>query len=149
PIEIRLVVSQNAVTLHLNDLEMRAFPAPSNTKAGYGLILEPASLWGNQVQPIVLSNFSAQAEPGGAWSPTLNPESLLQTLTVPRFRKENPPRHVLIAANGDLLRGEIEAITSTHIGFQSGLEMLKIPRDRVKAAVWVKKPSEGPADSVP
>ena len=38
------------------------------------------------------------------------------------------------------MRGEIEAITSTHLGFRAGLEHFKVPMDRVAAAVWVKKP---------
>jgi peroxiredoxin len=70
----------------------------------------------------------------------VTPEAKTQALTVPRFRKDDPPRHALIAANGDVLRGEIEAITESHFGFRSGLENLKVPRDRVKAAVWLRKP---------
>lgn len=149
---VRLSVSDKALTLHLNEQEVFSHSFPMRQRAGYGLILEPASMWGNPVQPITLSDFSSIVEPGGAWVPDVNPESRLQALTVPRFRKETPPRHILIAANGDLLRGEIEAMTSTHVGFRSGLETLRIPRDRMKAAVWLKKPAEGeeekPVDAV-
>ncbi len=57
---------------------------------------------------------------------------------MPRFRKDDPPRQALLAGNGDLLRGEVEAVTKTHIGFRSGLENLKVPTDRVKAIIWLQ-----------
>jgi thiol-disulfide isomerase/thioredoxin len=63
-------------------------------------------------------------------------------LTVPRFRKDDPPRHALLAANGDLLRGVIEAATAQHFAIRSGLETIQVPRDRVKAAVWLVKPAD-------
>lgn len=61
---------------------------------------------------------------------------------VPRFRKEDPPRQALLAANGDLLRGVIEAATAEHFAMRSGLETIQVPRERVKAAVWLIKPAD-------
>ena len=68
-----------------------------------------------------------------------------QALTIPRFRRERPPHHALIATNGDVLRGEIEASTPTHFSFLSGLEKLRIPRARVNAAIWLKPPGKDTA----
>ena len=61
---------------------------------------------------------------------------------MPRFRKEDLPRHALMAANGDLLRGEVEAVTNTQFGFRIGLETLRVPRDRVTAVIALQKPLE-------
>ncbi len=78
-------------------------------------------------------------------------------LTIPRFRRDNPPTHVLIAANGDLLRGRMLAISQNDVLFESRLEKLRVGRDRVAAIVWLdpaakdsgikpKKPEDGEAE---
>jgi peroxiredoxin len=132
----------------------RRFAIPSEKRAGSGLVIEPASTWGNPINPVTLSKFSAQSVPGRTWLPEVNAEARAHALTIPRFRKDLPPRHVLLAANGDVLRGEIEAVTPAHFSFRSGLETLRVPRDRVKAAIWLKKADQTAAvgaakDSVP
>ena len=97
----------------------------------------------------MLSQFSAQSVPGRTWLPEVNAEARAHALTVPRFRKDLPPRHVLLAANGDVLRGEIETVTPGHFSFRSGLETLRVPRDRVKAAIWLKKADQSAASAGP
>jgi thiol-disulfide isomerase/thioredoxin len=146
PAAIRLAINDKQVDLYLNDILVQKFPIASAKRPGAGLVIEPASMWGNSVNPIELSGFSATSVPGRTWLPDVSPETRSQTLMVPRFRKDDPPHHALLAANGDVLRGEIEAATASHFGFRSGLEMLRVPRDRVKAAIWLKKPAE---DSAP
>jgi peroxiredoxin len=139
--EFRLVILEKQIELHVDGAVWQTLPIAGASRAGSGLIIEPGSAWGNAVQPITVSNFSALPAPGLIALPTVPPEARLQALTVPRFRKELPPRHILVGANGDLLRGEIEAVTSTHFGFRSGLETLRVPRDRVKAVIWVQPAS--------
>ena len=140
PVSVRLCITEKDVTLFIDGCQTQVFPIGPEKRAGSGLIIEPAGLWGNTVNPISLSNFSASSPPGLTWLPGVDSETKSYALTIPRFRKDAPPRHVLLAANGDVLRGEIEAITATHFGFRSGLENLRVPRDRVKAAIWLKAP---------
>jgi len=142
PLAVKLVVQEKTVELHLNGVMIQKFVITSSSRQGAGLILEPASLWGNSVNSVSLSGFSSRSVPGQTWLPDVSAETKTQALTVPRFRKDDPARHAIIAANGDVLRGEIEAATATHFGFRSGLEALRVPRDRVKAAIWLKKPLE-------
>jgi thiol-disulfide isomerase/thioredoxin len=99
-------------------------------------------MWGNSVTPVTLSGFSARFVPGRTSLPEISGETKLQALTVPRFRRDDLPRHALLAANGDVLRGEIEAATASHFGFRSGLENLRVPRDRVTAVIWLKPPDK-------
>jgi thiol-disulfide isomerase/thioredoxin/small nuclear ribonucleoprotein (snRNP)-like protein len=61
-------------------------------------------------------------------------------LTVPRMHKTNPPSHVLVAQNGDLLRGQLTGMTDELVHFKSRLDTVAIPRERVDAIVWLKKP---------
>jgi peroxiredoxin len=141
-VTLRLVIGENDVELHLNGGLARRIQLPPAKRAGGGLLLEPASLWGNSVQRVTIAGFATTAGPGRAWLPDVNQEARLHALTVPRFRQDDPPRHALLAANGDVLRGEIEAITASHLGFRSGLENLRVPRDRVRAAIWLKPPDK-------
>ncbi len=140
PVVVRLGILEKQIDVYVNDVPLQKYNIPPAKRLGVGLIIEPASLWGNMVSPATLSSFTAQSVPGRTWLPEVAPETKTQALTVPRFRKDDPPRHVMIGTNGDVIRGEIEAVTTTHFGFRSGLENLRIPRDRVKAAVWLKKP---------
>jgi thiol-disulfide isomerase/thioredoxin len=142
PVEVRLSIQEKQVELYLNGSLTQQFPIAAANRAGAGLIIEPAALFGNNVNSISISKFSAISLPGRTLIPDVTPETRLQSLTVPRFRRDDPPRHALLAANGDVLRGEIEAVTESHFGFRSGLENLRVPRDRVKAAIWLGKPRE-------
>ena len=139
PAALSLIVDEKQVELRVNDILLRKFPISPAKRPGVGLIIEPAGVFGNEATGTAMSEFSTRAAPGRTWVPDVTGETRTQTLTVPRFRKDDPPRHALIAKNGDVLRGEIEATTASHFGFRSGLETLRVPRDRVKAAVWLKK----------
>lgn len=109
-----------------------------------GLVIEAASLWGNEIGESLLSDFSCQVSSFAPPPPAYAGDARKEALLLPRLRREDPPRQVLIGYNGDLLRGEIEAMTSTHLGFRAGLETFKVPIDRVAAAVWVKPPPASP-----
>ncbi|MEZ6132560.1 MAG: TlpA disulfide reductase family protein [Planctomycetaceae bacterium] len=69
-------------------------------------------------------------------------EARERTLLVPRFRRDDPPTHVLLAPNGDLLRGRLTAITDGDIVFESRLESFRFPRDRVAAVIWLSTVDE-------
>ena len=149
-LSVRLVIDETQIQLYLNNISVQTFPIDSSKQAGSGLIIEPASLWGNRVgNTVSLSDFSATSTPGHTWLPNITNETKTQALTVPRFRKDDAPRHALLAANGDILRGEIEAATANHFEFRSGLENLTVPRDRVKAVIWLKKPDNNPVTPAP
>ena len=149
PVSIRLVIGEKQIELFVNDLSLQKIPIDTSKQTGAGLIIEPASLWGNGVRPISLSDFSATSVPGRTWLPEVDADIKNQVLTVPRFQKDDPPRHVLLAANGDVLRGEVEAATDSHFGFRCGMENLNVPRDRVKAVIWLKPPDENPPAPTP
>ncbi len=144
-IPIRLVLLDSSIDLFVNGMLAQSLPIPPASRAGAGLIIEPAGVFGNGATKIVLADFSADSSPGHAPVPDINQETKSQTLTVPRFRRDDPPKHAILGPNGDLLRGEIEAATASDFAFRSGLETFTIPRDRVTAAIWLKKPPEGAA----
>jgi peroxiredoxin len=142
--EVRISFPGDQVEMYVNGVRAASASAKSKTgkKSGTGIILETASLWGNQVGPIKVSAFSTQTSSCLAGPPAYSDDARREALLLPRMRRDDPPRQVLIGRNGDLLRGEIEAMTSTHLSFRAGMETFKVPLDRVAAAVWVKKPDK-------
>ncbi len=140
PIEFDLVIDEQQVELRLNGVSVLTLQIPSEKRAGAGLVIESAIQRGETGLPVALSGFSTASPPARTWTPEVDPSAKTQALTVPRFRREAPPRQALLAANGDVLRGEIVAVTRTHLGFRSGLEMIQIPCERVKTVLWLKQP---------
>lgn len=58
-------------------------------------------------------------------------------LTIPRIRKNNPPQHVLRAANGDMVRGELLSLDKESIQFRANHEALRFPRRLVTSLIWL------------
>jgi len=139
PVTVRLVFGDTQVELFVNDVPTQKFPIDPAKCTGSGMLIEPASLWGNGVFSVTLSGFASSSTTGHAWLPEVANDVKAQVLTVPRFQKNDPPQHLLLAANGDVLRGEIEAATDTHFGFRCGMEQINVPRDRVKAVIWPRQ----------
>jgi len=140
PMPMRISIAENSVEVFFNGLSVRKIELTPQMRSGGGIIIEPFSLWGNGEREVKINSFSARIAPGRVAVPVVDVKAKEHALTVPRFRKEDPPRHALLAANGDLLRGVIEAATANHFAIRSGLETIQVPRDRVKAAVWLIKP---------
>lgn len=66
---------------------------------------------------------------------------LERALTVPRFNRDDPPHHILIASNGDLKRGKLLGINGQTIQFDSKLRKFSVPIDRVARVVDVSENS--------
>ncbi len=95
---------------------------------------------------IEMSRFEIDNLAGTSIRQFIEEETRETTLLVPRFRRDNPPTHVLLAPNGDLLRGRLLNIRENDIEFESRLETLRIDRQRVAAIVWLHLPSAGNLD---
>ena len=139
---IRISISETMIEVFFNGVSARKILLNSKMCSGSGIIIEPFNLWGNGERAVKINAFNARIAPGRVAIPIVDARAKENALTVPRFRKDDPPRHVLLAANGDLLRGVIEAATAEHFAIRSGLETIQVPRERVKAAVWLIKPAD-------
>ena len=145
PVPVRFVIDEKSVRCYINEALAETVWYPAGKRAGEGLLLESSSVWGNQPQDITLSKFSASSPSGRSFLVSVNSQAKAQALTIPRFRKDDPPRHALLASNGDVLRGEVVALTNTQIGFRIGLETLHIPRERVAALIALQPPADASA----
>ena len=66
---------------------------------------------------------------------------LERALTVPRFNRDDPPNHILVASNGDLKRGKLLGINGQTIQFDSKLRKFSLPIDRVAQVIDVSDDS--------
>ncbi|WP_459557481.1 TlpA family protein disulfide reductase [Lacunimicrobium album] len=95
-------------------------------------------------KPVVLSQFRVESIRGSVIKQFILEESRRKTLLVPRFNRNDPPTHVLLAPNGDLLRGRLDQLTSDTISFESKLEPLRLEKSRVAGLIWLPKPVAAP-----
>ena len=68
-------------------------------------------------------------------------EKLERALTVPRFNRDTPPSHILVAENGDMKRGKLLFLNGETIRFDSKLRQFSVPIDRVTRVVDVTQAS--------
>ena len=62
-------------------------------------------------------------------------KKLERALTVPRFSRDNPPNHILVAKTGDMKRGKFLNFQGQTIQFDSKLREFSVPIDRVARVV--------------
>ncbi len=143
PCPVMLKWNAKQLELHINGSLTFRQNLTEKVMSGTALIFEPASLWGNEARACLLSNLVLRAHPGARTRPTLDAETRAWALQVPRRLADDPPRHLLLAANGDLLRGTLEAMDSRTLTLRQGLERFDVPRNRVATLVLpalVKEP---------
>ena len=141
PVMVRLLLKPNEVDVIVNDGAPIKFLCGSNKRSGLGFVLDPASLWGRMSEPLIIDHFQATPSFGQLWRLPIDAAAQSTALLVPRSHKDDPPRHILVAANGDLLRGELLSANLREFVFRSGLEPAHIPRNRVAGIAWLQKPS--------
>ena len=74
--------------------------------------------------------------------PRLGKERLKRALTVPRFNRDSPQSHVLVARTGDLKRGSLIGFSDESLRFESKLRDLTVPVGRLACVIDVSKPDE-------
>jgi thiol-disulfide isomerase/thioredoxin len=147
------------VAIHLRDgmLEVRANEVPvinsvlpTEARRGQGLSFGASEMWGGgQTTALQISAFSVITRPDHLPLPGVDEAMKEQTLTIPRFRRESPPQQVLIAPNGDVLRGRIEQVEGETLRFASGTESIDLPLSRVQSAIWLKPTQKEGVESAP
>ena len=70
-------------------------------------------------------------------------DKLARALTVPRFHRESPPSHMLVAKTGDLKRGTLLGIQGQTLRFESKLRELSIPLQRLARVIQISPPTDG------
>lgn len=102
--------------------------------------------WNQSENEITLSRFRVERTPGSVPRRVIDPNARVNALTIPRNRRDPLPRHLLVAPNGDLLRGRLEAASGNNIRFTSDAATIDLPRNRVSAIVWLEEPDPDEGD---
>ncbi len=141
---IRIAFVDNRLQVFANGSRMMDAEVDPQKRGGSGITLRAGALWGNEPRACRVSDFIAEAGPGQLPALTSRSSAKQEALTVPRFRRESPPTHVLIAKNGDLVRGRIDAATDKLVKFTAGLETSTVAVNLLEAIVWLQKPDTKP-----
>lgn len=151
PVRVGITFRDGMMEVRANDVPVINSALPVEVRKGMGLSFGPSEMWGGgQSTALQVSSFAVITRPDHLPMPGVDDAAKEQALVVPRFRRDSPPRHALIAPNGDLLRGRIEEVKDSIIRFASGLESVDLPLTRVQAAVWLKPPmKEGTQAAAP
>ncbi|WP_436716741.1 hypothetical protein U8335_05430 [Roseiconus lacunae] len=70
----------------------------------------------------------------------LDPAALRYALSLPRMKKSTPPTHLLIAPNGDLLRGRLESLGRAAATIEVRQIQRTIPRDAIGQIIRLDAP---------
>ncbi len=159
--DIQLVVHDGTVIVSVNGQPAKTIKINPRSSGGRGIAFDSNLTAVGQVivngrvtqranDGVAISKFEVDNLSGASIRQFIEEESRQAVLTIPRFRRDSPPTHVIIAPNGDLLRGRLLAVEGDKIEFESRLETLRFERSRVGAIVWLdppKKEDPKPADS--
>lgn len=86
---------------------------------------------------MILNEFEVRNHDGTSAKQFIMEETRAKTLLIPRFRRDNPPTHVILAPNGDVLRGRLLEIDQHQIRFESQLEVFRFGRERIASIIWL------------
>ena len=151
--DIQLVVHDGTVIVSVNGQPAKTIKINPASSGGRGIAFDSNLTAVGQVivngrvtqranDGVAISKFEVDNLSGASIRQFIEEESRQAVLTIPRFRRDSPPTHVIIAPNGDLLRGRLLAVEGDKIEFESRLETLRFERSRVGAIVWLDPPKK-------
>ena len=155
---VEIVARDGKLQVSVNGKEVKAFDLNTQGAGSRGLLIKAAVTSVNsrntkslntKVRGMVeIDDFLVRNVVGASVKQFVQEEARERALTVPRFRRDDPPTHVLLAPNGDLLRGRLNKVSDTEVVFESRLETFRFPRDRVAAVIWLSQPDASPETPV-
>lgn len=114
----------------INEVNLKENPVPAwievAPKNGNGIIGQPGDGW---IAALTTSMLLPDLEKDKSHL------KLERALTVPRFSRDNPPNHILVAKTGDMKRGKFLGFQGQTIQFDSKLREFSIPIDRIARVV--------------
>lgn len=114
-----------------------ASKTPQARNSGMIVQADPGRLNDNDFAQLTISELKVRSNAGQRVSKVVDEKVRKRALTIPRFRRESPSTHVLIAPNGDLLRGRLSGLRDDRMQYESLLDLMTFDRSRVSAIVWL------------
>ncbi len=103
--------------------------------------------WNQADNEITISNFRIERTPGSVPRRVIDRNAREKALAIPRIHRDQTPTHLLIAPNGDLLRGNLLSGVGDSIRFSSKNNIFDIPRHRVSAIIWLREAPNSATES--
>ncbi|NLT69600.1 MAG: TlpA family protein disulfide reductase [Verrucomicrobiaceae bacterium] len=105
--------------------------------------------WNQRSSVIEISGFRVGSSPGSVPRRIIDPRAKEHLLSIPRNLRENLPTHLLIARNGDLLRGGLVSGDENTLHFAAGEKTLEIPANRISNIIWLTPPTPAETSEKP
>ncbi len=97
--------------------------------------------WNQENSVIEITHFRVESTPGSIPRRVIDARAREHLLSIPRNLREEVPTHLLIAPNGDLLRGRLDSGGESVLRFTAKESTLEIPGNRVSTVVWLSPPT--------
>lgn len=144
-----VIALHDKLEIVVNNKSTLSIPIEKDRVSGNGIYFKMGGGWQgwNQVDnQVEITNFLIECSPGSLPPHIIASDARERLLKIPRSLRENIPTHLLIAPNGDLLRGKLVSVNGNSIQFDSGEESLKLPLNRVSAIVWLREEPTPPEE---
>ncbi len=145
--DIEVQARPDKVVVSLNGKKALTIKVKPDQISGNGIYIHEGGGWqgwGNIDNEVTFSGFSVTRSSGHVPQKVIDPKARTNALTIPRMQKDSPPTHLLIAPNGDLLRGKLLVATGDAIKFTSKGTTMDIPKRRVASIVWLREKDAEP-----
>lgn len=133
---VRIQLEDKEIHVAINNQHVAAQPLPHETLSGTGVKFTFANVTNGKFSGRMSDVQYLIAQERGETTVVADEQKEL-LLTIPRIRKNNPPQHILRAANGDMVRGELVSLDQEAIQFRVNHEALRFPRRLVSSLIWL------------
>lgn len=145
---IRIRIDGERIWIWINETRLSNLTHDPEKRLGNGLRFGIGSPYVDDAEglsKVMITDFEIRSTTGLLAPLRVDREAKQQALTIPRFRVENPDTHILIAPNGDLLRGRLISASNELIKFASRMDEFEFPRERVAGLISLAagKPDSG------
>jgi len=142
--EITMEVVEDELTISVDNQKAYTVKINPNDIKGNAVSMYFSRFRKDAPTHVTLKDVRVDQSSFGQLSLFVDSENLEQLLTIPRFRKDNPPKQILFGRNLDLLRGELTSLDSNNIEFESRQDKFNFDRKLVSSIVWlhVKTPAQ-------
>ena len=157
----QIPITNNRAVIDLT-ADARSVAVRVNGKPALSVEIEPENISGNGIffkmgggwqgwnqagSEIVIRDFRVESSPGSVPVRLIDPRAKTNALAIPRTMRDRPPTHLLIAPNGDLLRGTLESAKADSVSFHANGASLEVPRARISSIVRLRPPSPAPSQT--
>jgi thiol-disulfide isomerase/thioredoxin len=139
---MEVMTNGGKVVVKVNGNQVYSDKLKRSTRTGNGIrfhLSQMGPVNGRAGGQVTISDFRSSRTEDVSLVGFLDEEMRNAALTIPRFRRDNPPKHLVLAQNGDLLRGTLISMDDKLVRFRSRLDEIRLPRERIGGIIWLRE----------